>query len=439
MLAPVLGNTQSNLGIRSLKGDQKEAARRRVIVAGIVGNALEWYDFAVYGYFAAIIGKHFFPAHDVVGATINAYGAFAAGFLMRPIGGLLFGHIGDRTSRRMALMLSVLAMAIPTFLIGVLPDYAQIGIAATILMVVLRLIQGLSVGGEYTTSVVLLVEWAEPRRRGFMGSWAVFGAIAGILLGSAAAVLINAAFSPSDVETWAWRIPFLGGLIVGLLGFYIRRHIADVSTPAVPREKLPGLPVVEAFRGHWWEMLQVGGWAMLNGVSFYMIFVYGVTYLQQVVHISATDALSINTANMVVMLLLIPIAGAVSDRVGRKPLLAGSALGLVAFTWPLFWMLDRQGSILILLGQLGFAVLIGVFLGVGAPMMAQIFRAEVRCSAFAVGYNVCLTVFGGTTPVVSAYLVAHTHNNFAPALYLMVVASVSLALILTMRETAEMT
>jgi MFS transporter, MHS family, proline/betaine transporter len=135
-------------------------------------------------------------------------------------------------------------------------------------MVVLRLIQGLSVGGEYPTSVVLLVEWADPRRRGFMGSWAVFGAIAGILLGSAAAALINGTFSPSDVETWAWRIPFLGGLIVGLLGFYIRRHITDVPMPAVPREKLPGLPVVEAFRGHWWEMLQAGAWAMLDGVSF---------------------------------------------------------------------------------------------------------------------------------------------------------------------------
>src|SRR5215472_2550680 len=136
-----------------LSKDQKEVLRRRVIIAGIVGNALEWYDFAIYGYFAAIIGRNFFPARDVIGATINAYGAFAAGFLMRPIGGLLFGHIGDRASRRMALMLSVLAMAIPTFLIGVLPDYAQIGITATMLM-----IQGLSVGGEYTTSVVLLVE-----------------------------------------------------------------------------------------------------------------------------------------------------------------------------------------------------------------------------------------------------------------------------------------
>jgi MHS family proline/betaine transporter-like MFS transporter len=337
----------------------------------------------------------------------------------------------------MALMLSVLAMAIPTFLIGVLPDYAQIGITAAVLMVVLRMIQGLSVGGEYTTSVVLLVEWAEPRRRGFMGSWSVFGAVTGILLGSAAAALINATLSTSAVETWAWRIPFLGGLIVGLLGFYIRRHMADVPMPAVPREKLPGLPVVEAFRGHWWEMLQVGGWAMLNGVSFYMIFVYVVTYLQQVVHISAKEALTINTANMLVTLLLIPIAGATSDRLGRKPLLVGSALGLMVFAWPLFWMLGRQSSSEILLGQLGFAVLMGVFLGIGAPMMAQIFRAEVRCSALAIGYNVCLAVFGGTTPAVCAYLVARTHNSFAPAFYLMVVAAASSGVILTIKETAE--
>lgn len=356
---------------------------------------------------------------------------------MRPIGGLLFGHIGDRVSRRMALMLSVLTMAVPTFLIGALPEYAQIGLAATVMMVVLRLIQGLSVGGEYPTSVILLVEWAEPRRRGFMGSWSVFGAIAGILLGSAAAALINAAFMPSEVERWAWRIPFLCGLAIGLLGFYIRRHIADAPMPAVQREKLAGLPVVEAFRGHWWEMLQAAAWAMLNGLSFYMIFVYGVTYLQQVAHVSARQALNINTANMLVMLLLIPFAGASSDRVGRKPLLAGSALGLAVFAWPLFWMMNRQDWTVILLGQFGFAVLIGIFLGVGAPMMAQIFRPEVRCSALAIGYNVCLTLFGGTTPVVAAYLVARTHNNFAPAFYLTGVAAVSSALILTMKETAE--
>jgi MHS family proline/betaine transporter-like MFS transporter len=184
-------------------------------------------------------------------------------------------------------------------------------------------------------------------------------------------------------------------------------------------------------------MLQAGAWAMLNGLSFYMIFVYGVTYLQQVAHVSARQALNINTANMLVMLLLIPFAGALSDRVGRKPLLAGSALGLMVFAWPLFWMMNRQGATAILLGQLGFAVLIGVFLGVGAPMMAQIFRPEVRCSALAIGYNVCLTVFGGTTPVVSAYLVARTHNNFAPAFYLTGVAAVSSALILTMKETAR--
>jgi MFS transporter, MHS family, proline/betaine transporter len=173
---------------------------------------------------------------------------------------------------------------------------------------------------------------------------------------------------------------------------------------------------------------------MLNGVSFYMIFVYVVTYLQQVVHISAKEALTINTANMMVMLLLIPIAGATSDRLGRKPLLVGSTLGLMVFAWPLFWMLGRQSSSEILLGQLGFALLMGVFLGIGAPMMAQIFRAEVRCSALAIAYNVSLTVFGGTTPAVCAYLVAHTYNNFAPAFYLMVVAAASSAVILTIKE-----
>src|SRR5215468_3035637 len=168
---------------------------RRCIIAGIAGNVMEWYDFAVYGYFAQTIGQHFFPAKDPIASLIAAFGVFAAGFLMRPVGGLVFGHIGDRLGRKAALTLSVLAMAIPTFLIGLLPDYAQIGVAASALMVVLRLVQGLSVGGEYTTSAVFLVEDAAPGQRGLMGSWSAFGGVAGILLGSAVGAVLTTVVS----------------------------------------------------------------------------------------------------------------------------------------------------------------------------------------------------------------------------------------------------
>ena len=200
---------------------------RRVILAGAIGNVLEWYDFAVYGYFAAAIGRAFFPREDPVAQVLAAFGIFAVGFLMRPVGGALLGHIGDKLGRRTALTISVAAMAIPTFLVGVLPGYAVLGVAAPFLLTVLRMIQGLSVGGEYTTSVVFMVEHAPPGRRGMIGAIACCGAIAGILLGSATGAILAQLMPTATLEAWGWRIPFLLGLLVGIAGYFLRRTLVD--------------------------------------------------------------------------------------------------------------------------------------------------------------------------------------------------------------------
>src|SRR5262245_22098668 len=209
----------------------------RLIAAGTVGNILEWYDFAIFGYFAAAIGRQFFPSGDVTTSLIAAFGAFAAGFLMRPLAGVVFGHVGDRVGRKAALTISVLAMAIPTFLIGILPGYATIGPLAAVLVVVLRMIQGLSVGGEYTTSIVFLVEGAGRNHQGFAGSWSGFGAIGGIVLGSAVGALVTLTLSHDAVLDWGWRLPFLAGLFVGLAGLFIRRHIPDVCKQGEPAKR----------------------------------------------------------------------------------------------------------------------------------------------------------------------------------------------------------
>src|SRR5215467_11405037 len=210
-------------------GKMISAQTRRVIAAGMIGNVLEWYDFAIYGYFAAAIGQHFFPHEDPVAQLLSAFGVFAVGYLMRPIGVALIGHIGDRLGRRAALTFSVAAMAIPTFLIGLLPGYATLGLAAPIMLTLLRMVQGLSVGGEYTSSMVFLVEHAPPGRRGLMGALISCGATAGILLGSAVGAAFAASMSTAALDAWGWRVPFLLGLLVGIAGYILRRYVIEAG------------------------------------------------------------------------------------------------------------------------------------------------------------------------------------------------------------------
>jgi MHS family proline/betaine transporter-like MFS transporter len=225
------------------------------ILAGIVGNVLEWYDFAVYGYFAPSIGRHFFPSEDPAASLIAAFGVFAAGFLMRPIGGLVFGNIGDKIGRNRALILSVLTMAVPTFFIGLLPDHHQIGTAAPVLLVLLRLLQGLAIGGEFTTSIVFLVESAPAHQRGFVGSWCPFGATAGVLLGSVIGTLITAILPQPAIDAWGWRVPFLLGLGVGVIGWMMRRHLPEPLAKAGATAVVS--PIKAAFFGQWRVILHL--------------------------------------------------------------------------------------------------------------------------------------------------------------------------------------
>jgi MHS family proline/betaine transporter-like MFS transporter len=406
-------------------------AHRRAVLAGIAGNVLEWYDFAVYGYFAPAIGQHFFPARDRSTSLIAAFGVFAAGFLMRPLGGLVFGHIGDRHGRGTALILSVLAMAFPTFLIGVLPGHETLGLAAPILLVGLRMIQGLSVGGEFTTSIVFLVEAAPPHGRGLAGSWSAFGATAGVLLGSAAGALTSAVLPSDAIEAWGWRLPFLAGLVVGLAGLVLRRHLPETGGQRGGEGRAP---LVEAFRTEWRAMLRLASLVAFLAVGFYLIFVFAVTWLQDSVHFPEVDAFDINTISMVVLLATILASGALSDRIGRKPLLLASTGGGLLLAWPLFWLMDHEVFAVALAGQIGFALLVGTFSGAFPAAMVEALPAHIRCTGVSVSYNICLGLVGGTTPMVAQWLIARTHADLAPAFYLMAAAAVSFAAALGIRK-----
>jgi MHS family proline/betaine transporter-like MFS transporter len=392
---------------------------------------MEWYDFAVYGYFASVIGHLFFPSENPSVSLIGAFGAFAAGFLVRPLGGLLFGRIGDLVGRRRALILSVMAMAVPTVLIGFLPTYETIGVLAPIAIVALRIVQGLSVGGEYTSSLVFLVEHAPPNRRGFNAIWGMWGATAGILIGSGVGALLTSVLDDAQVRDWGWRLPFLIGALVAGTGILVRRAIHVETTVSESKR-----PVLDTFGKYRMSILRV---ALLNvglGVGFYAAFVYAVTYIKTIDKVAEDIVFNLNTEAMALLLVVLPLAALLSDRFGRKPLLiAGGAI--IAFgAIPFFLLMHSTEPTIIFLGEVGFVLGIGVLSG-GLVANVELIPKAVRCTGLAFAYNASIGCFGGTTPMISAWLIDSTGDPIAPAYW---IAAAGMATLLTaiffVRETA---
>jgi MHS family proline/betaine transporter-like MFS transporter len=407
---------------------------RKAMMAGAIGNVLEWYDFAIYGYFAAAIGRAFFPREDAVAQILSAFGIFAIGYLLRPVGGALVGYLGDRLGRRAALTFSVTSMAIPTFLVGVLPSYQTLGIAAPVLLTLLRMVQGLSVGGEYTTSIVFMVERAPAGRRGVVGAIGCCGAVAGILLGSATGAGLSALLPPTTMESWGWRIPFLMGLLVGGAGFLLRRGIQEVAA-GKGKHRMPfGAIVCQAGP----LLARLAGLSVFNAVSFYLLFVYIVSWVQLADGIAPAHALAINTVSMVLLLPCMILMGALSDRLGRKPiLLAATALAFVSAV-PLFWLMHHNQPSLVLAGQLGFVLSVGMFLGTQPTIMVEEVPAAIRCTTIALGYNITLGVIGGLSPLVATWLVERTADELSPAFMVMAAAAITFLTILSFGEKSRM-
>src|SRR6516162_7770289 len=406
-----------------------------VIAAGMIGNALEWYDFAIYGYFAVQIGRHFFPHDDAVAQLLSAFGVFAIGYLMRPIGGVLVGHIGDKFGRRTALTLSVAAMAIPTFLVGLLPAYQTIGVLAPIGLTLLRVVQGLSVGGEYPSSMVFLVEHAPEGRRGLMGAFAATGSAIGTLLGSAVGAAFAASMSTTTLDAWGWRIPFLLGLVVGIAGYIIRRQVLETGVA----EKRTRAPIVETLHDHRRVVAAFTGLSLFSAVIFYIGFVYMVSRLQTADGIPPSRSLAINTFSMVVSLPVLIAAGWLSDWVGRKPLMLLASMGGLIGALPLFWLLNHQSELLAQLGQLGLVVLSGVYYGSLPATLVEAAPPTVRCTAVGLGYNLCMGLFGGLSPLVATWLVERTGDEIAPAFLMMASAAVTFVTLFWFRETYRTT
>jgi MHS family proline/betaine transporter-like MFS transporter len=408
-----------------------QASSNRIIAAGAIGNLLEWYDFAIYGYFAAAIGRTFFPSEDKIAQLLAAFGIFAVGFLMRPVGGALFGYIGDRLGRRAALTVSVTAMTIPTFLVGVLPGYHTLGVAAPILLTLLRMIQGLSVGGEYTTSIVFMVEHARPDNRALIGALACLGGGIGVLAGSASGAVLASMMSEAELDSWGWRIPFVLGLVVGLAGFFLRHGLGEHARAGQPERS----PLVEALRNHRPVMLRVAALSVFNCVGFYLVFVYVVSWLQLADGMPPARSLDVSTVSMALLLVVMVGAAWLSDRVGRRPMMLGATAFAFVAAWPLLWLMHRADEASVLLGQLGFVLAVGTFIGCQPALMVEAVPVKVRCTAIAVGYNATAAVMGGLTPLAATWLVERTANDLSPAFMIMAAATISFLALLSFRET----
>src|SRR5690242_15658824 len=415
----------ASLGAGPTRATPPAASARQVIVASLVGNVLEWYDFSLYGYFAVAIGASFFPADDPVSSTLAAFGVFAAGFLARPLGGVAFGHVGDRLGRKRALTASVALMAVPTVLIGLLPTHARAGALAGLALVVLRLLQGLAAGGEFTTSVVYVVEHADAARRGRYGSWMMVGTTSGSLLGSAVGASMATLLPPPALAAWGWRVPFLLGAAVAAVGLWLRRRLPEPPPiTAAGERRRPPLAVAVETEGR--TILHLVVLCLPGGVGFYTLFVYMVSYLQTLDGIPPREALDINTLSMVGVIGCTLAGGALSDRLGRRPVAVAATAGLLALAWPLFDLLGHPRLAVMLPAQLGFAVLIGLYLGQLPATLAEALPRRVRCTAVALSYNLSVGLFGGLTPLVATWLIRRTGDEMVPAVVLVIVAALTL-------------
>ena len=404
---------------------------RRIVAAGAIGGVLEWYDFAIFGYFALEIGQAFFPRQDPVAQLLAAFGVFAVGYVMRPLGGLISGSIGDRLGRRAALAFSMATMALPTFLVAVLPGHQTLGAAAPILLTVLRMLQGLSVGGECTTAFTFVIEHAPPHRRGLAGATTLCGNTAGILLGSATGALLSELMPADMLRDWGWRLPFLAGLPVGLMGFWLRRHVPESTQSAGAASS----PVGEMFRHHGGMLARLAALASLGAVSFYIIFLYAVSWLQLVDGVTPARALGLNTVAMTAVLPTFLAAGWLSDRYGRQRLLLGAAAAAFLGAVPLFWLMRHGDPVLILAGQMGFVLIVGTVFSVELALMVEATPPDVRCTLVALGFNIPAGVLGGLTPLAATWLVDRTALNLSPAFLVMAAAAVTFSATLTFRDT----
>lgn len=410
--------------------------RTTIIVAGVVGNILEWYDFALYGFMASVLSGLFFPSDNRLVSLIATYGVFAVGFVMRPLGSVLFGWLGDTFGRSRTLLLSVAMMAFPTLILGLLPSYAAVGVGAPIALVLVRMVQGLSVGGEFSTSVTYLVETARPDRRGLAGSWANIGSLGGMLLGSMAAAAVINLLMPTALESWGWRLPFLFGGVLGVAALLLRKDLPE--SPQFNRydeARCPNSPLKEAFVCNRTQMMQGTLFAGTYGSLFYLGLVYLPTWVSEVTAIPLARSMEVNTLTLALSMPVIPLAGWLSDRHVRRTFMLAAALGLLGVSGSILLIWMHTGSLIAMIaGQITFGLILAMPLGTAPALFTELFPEDDRLTGYSIVFNVGLGIAGGLTPMIASWLILRTGSELAPTGLLIVVSAIGVGALLWMTD-----
>lgn len=415
-----------------------ERKLRKVLLATGVGHFVEWFDFGLYGTLAAIIGLQFFPSADPAVALLSSFAVFGAGFIMRPLGGLWFGSLGDRVGRQKVLATVILLTSGATFAMGLLPSYHSIGITATILLVITRLVQGFAAGGESSGATTYLAEYAPVARRGYFTCWIDNFGFMAFVAGSGLVFLLTASLGDDVMNDWGWRVPFLIAGPLGWIGLYLRQHLEDSPEykAVAATGKTEAAPLRAAVTKAWAALLFCVGFVVLKAVGHWTLQTFMPSYLATELHFSRLNAYAITTIGLFAIAVMVPFMGYLSDRFGRKPLMLAGCSGFILFSYPAM-MVMAQGDVLsAVFAMLMLGAFIAAFDGACSAAMAELFPTSVRYGGLSIAYNFAVAFFGGITPWFSVWLIATTDDKFSPAWYVMGAALITLLTVLRAKETA---
>lgn len=414
----------------------------KVWIASLVGSSIEWFDYFLYGTVAALVfNQVFFVADDPTVGLLLSYASLALAFFIRPLGGVIFSHIGDRIGRKKTLVVTLTIMGVATVLMGLLPTYQAIGVAAPILLITLRLVQGIGIGGEWGGSLLLAVEYAPKDKRGLFGAFPQMGVTIGMFLGSGALTFITSVVSQDAFISWGWRIPFIASAVLVIFGLWIRKGLDETPSFKKVQEsgEIPKLPIVDIFKYHWKEVLIAIGGKVVETAPFYIFATFIVSYGTSNLGFTNTQVLVAVMIATIITTLLMPVMGSLSDKIGRKKVYIWGTIGMILYAFPYFLLLEQRTFATLLIATIiGLGIIWAPITAVLGTMFSEIFDAKVRYTGVSLGYQIGAAVAGGTAPLVATALLVQFNNSYVPvAIYIILTAVISLIAVFSVREKSN--